>query len=124
MFVGRVYKIWAGDRVYVGSTRSTLRQTLQAMQAKYRAYQQGRGDYITVFEVLAHGGEIELLEEDEYEDSDQMHDSEKFFMNQYHTVNRYAAIVRPRDKTRTTCAICGINTLSKNSKRHFEKKHQ
>ena len=94
------------------------------MEAKHRAWQQGRGDYITVFEVLAHGAEIELVEEDEYEDNEAIHDSEKFFMDSYETVNQYAAITRPRDNTRMNCAICAKSTLAKNNKRHVQRKHQ
>ena len=73
-FLGRIYRISAPtcDKVYVGSTRTTLATRLGRHGRDLRGYKRGMHNYISSFEVLEHSDvSIDLLEEAEYHDMQQ-----------------------------------------------------
>lgn len=101
-FVGQVYKIWSSecDKCYVGSTKQLLRQRFSTHKYDFRAWQKGKGCYVTSFEILAHDdAEIELIEEREFGDKQAMLECEKYWIQTLDTVNKFRPILT-RDERR------------------------
>jgi len=90
-FVGRVYRIYSPDTdlVYIGSTRTTLEQRFWAHKYKFRRWQLGKTDYTSSFEIMKHGNaQIELVLEDEFGDTLQLLEIEKYWIGKSNAVNR------------------------------------
>ena len=82
-FLGRIYRISAPtcDKVYVGSTRTTLAARLGRHRRDHRGYKRGTYHYVTSFEVLEHSDvTIDLLEEAEYHDMQQFRERESYWI--------------------------------------------
>ena len=150
-FVGQVYKIWSSecDKVYVGSTKQLLRNRLSKHKVNFRAWQKGKGCYVTSFEILAHDdAEIELIEEREFGDKQAMLECEKYWVQTLDTVNKFRPIFtrderrqdliewkyRNRDKKlahqkkymktyTSTCPHCQHMMRKDHLKRHIGRKH-
>ena len=94
-FVGQVYKIWSSecDKVYVGSTKRLLRNRLSKHKYNFRAWQKGKGCYVTSFEIVKYDdAEIELIEEREFGDKQAMLECEKYWIQTLDAVNKHRPI--------------------------------
>ena len=92
MFQGRIYKIISPqtEKVYVGSTTDSINQRFSKHKCDYKRYQDGKGKYITSYEILKHGDAvIELIEEKRYENRNNMIQREMFYIGSVeNTVNK------------------------------------
>lgn len=60
---GKIYKLVSGDLIYIGSTTQDLTERLRHHLVNYKAYLEGKNDYITSFLILANDDyEIILIE--------------------------------------------------------------
>jgi hypothetical protein len=127
-FCGRIYRISAPgcDRVYVGSTRSTLGARLSRHQRNRRAWQRGVYDYVTSYALVALPGvSIDIIEEAEYQDLQHMRDREAYWIARLPSVNKCtpgrstAESHRISDAVRAPCVTCG-----KIVRRSHQLKHQ
>ena len=115
-FLGRIYRISAptSERVYVGSTRTTLAARLGGHRSAYRGYQRGRQKYVSSFEVLDHpGAVIDLLEEAEYHDIQQFREREAYWIYRLPSCNRImpgrstSESVKVSKAVFVSCSTCG-----------------
>lgn len=89
--IGRIYKIYYNDIVYIGSTIKTLRRRLSYHKSDYKRYLNKKRDNIAIFEYFTQHGvdnfKIELIKE--YEVCDKKHLSvyEQLWMNKLKNVN-------------------------------------
>jgi hypothetical protein len=115
-FLGRIYRISAPtfERVYVGSTRTTLAARLGRHRSDYRGYQRGRHKYVSSFEVLDHPDAIiDLLEEAEYHDIQQFREREAYWIQRLPSCNRSTPGRSPSASNKISravfvpCSTCG-----------------
>ena len=127
-FIGRIYRLSSPsfDKVYVGSTRKTLGARLGSHKCSMRRWERGKYNYVTSFALVGSADvTIDLIEEDEYEDVQQMRDRERYWIERLPSVNRNlpgrskAESKRISNATRIPCAVCG-----KSVQRHNIKEHQ
>ena len=75
-FVGRVYKLVSPqtDKVYIGSTKQTLKRRLQGHKHDYARHHNGTYNYTTSFGILKYADvSIQLLYEGEFACAKEMH---------------------------------------------------
>ena len=127
-FLGRIYRISSPsfDKVYVGSTRKALSVRLNAHKRDMRKWERGKHHYTTSYELVGLADvTIDLIEEDEYQDMQQMRDRERYWIERLLTVNQcmpgrsHAEAKRICNARRIPCPVCGNSVL-----RHAIKKHQ
>jgi hypothetical protein len=115
-FLGRIYRISAPtfDKVYVGSTRTTLAARLGRHRSDYRCYQRGKYHYVSSFAVLDHpDATIDLLEEAEYHDIQQFREREAYWIDRLPSCNRStpgrstSASNKISKAVFITCGTCG-----------------
>ncbi len=112
-FLGRIYRISAPtcDRVYVGSTRTTLAARLGRHRRDLRGYKRGTYHYISSFEVL--DVTIDLLEEAEYHDMQQFREREAYWIQRLPSCNRTMPGRSPQTSSKISksitvyCSTCG-----------------
>jgi hypothetical protein len=116
-FLGRIYRISAPtcDKVYVGSTRTTLATRLGRHRRDMRGYKRGTYHYVSSFDVLEHpGATIDLLEEAEYHDVQQFREREAYWITRHASCNR---VMPGRDRQTSNkiskaaevlCGTCGV----------------
>ncbi len=94
---GRIYKILSlqTEKVYVGSTTKTLQQRFKQHRNAFKRYQQAGKGNISSFEILKFEDVmIELLEEKEFEDKNEMHIKERFYIESMNnTVNKNRPLI-------------------------------
>src|SRR5690625_1964803 len=89
---GRIYKIESIKEhcVYYGSTCSRLCQKMAQHRAQYRRYLNGKGSYMSSFEVMQHpDAEIFLLEKYPCETKDELVAKEREYIQNNDCVNRH-----------------------------------
>jgi hypothetical protein len=115
-FLGRIYRISAPtcEKVYVGSTRTTLAARLGRHRRDHRGYKRGTYHYITSFEVLEHPDvKIDLLEEAEYHDVQQFREREAYWIQRLPSCNRAIPGRSPKTSNKisksifVSCSTCG-----------------
>ena len=115
-FLGRIYRISAPtfDKVYVGSTRTTLAARLGRHRRDHRGYKRGTYNYISSFEVLEHSDvTIDLLEEAEYHDMQQFREREAYWIQRLPSCNRAMPGRSPQTSNKisksitVSCSTCG-----------------
>jgi hypothetical protein len=114
-FLGRIYRISAPtcDKVYVGSTKTTLAARLGRHRRQMRGYKRGTYHYVSSFDVLEHpNAAIDLLEEAEYQDMQQFREREAHWITRHASCNR---VMPGRDRqtsnkiskaTEISCGTC------------------
>jgi hypothetical protein len=115
-FIGRIYRISSpcSEKIYVGSTRKTLSSRLIAHQQGMRKWERGVSDYVTSYALIVPGVTIDLIEEDEYHDTQQMREREAYWISRLpHTVNHNVPGRSQADSHRVSggkqvpCNTCG-----------------
>ncbi len=115
-FLGRLYRISAPgcDRVYVGSTKTTLATRLGRHRRDHRAYLKEDYHYVSSFDVLEHPGAIiDLLEESEFHDMQQFREREAYWIQRLPCCNRATPGRSVRMSTKISkavvipCKTCG-----------------
>ena len=126
-FIGRIYRISAPgcDQVYVGSTRQTLSTRMGKHKYHMRRWQRGAFNYMTSFALVGLvGAQIDLIEEDEYQDIQHMRDREAYWIARLPSVNRHtpgrsdAESRRISNAVRAPCGICGKLVRRSNQTNH------
>lgn len=88
---GKIYRILCNKtgKQYIGSTIKELRRRIQSHEHDFRNYQKGVGSYITSFQVLESGDyTIKLVEDFRCERRDQLHERERFHIENNECVNK------------------------------------
>ncbi len=115
-FLGRIPRISAPtcDKVYVGSTRTTLAARLGRHRRDHRGYKRGTYHYVPSFEVLEHPNvTIDLLEEAEYHDVQQFREREAYWIQRLPSCNRSTPGRSPSASNKISkavlvpCSVCG-----------------
>lgn len=93
---GKVYKIWSpvGDKIYIGSTtKDHLSQRMTAHRASYKAWKNGKGGYLSSFELFEEYGivhcSIVLLEGFPCGCKDELHMKEAHYIKSLTCVNKH-----------------------------------
>ena len=124
---GHIYKITAPGfaKVYVGSTRLTLRQRMGQHRLNLRKWQRSRYHFVSVFDVLDHlGAEIHLLEEGPFKDKQHMREREAHYIQSLPSVNKCMPGRSQVESCRicharmVMCPTCGKRVSSGNRLRH------
>ena len=147
MFVGRVYKLWAPgcEKVYVGSTISTLIKRFAQHKAHFKLWQNGKKHYMGSVEIIKYeGAQIELLHEDEFENTHELRELERLWADKLSTTNVYRptrtkADIKQDQKqadaryyerrrrrvlaTQVQCSTCGQILRQDSMNRHRKAKH-
>ena len=88
---GKIYKIVCNvtGKIYIGSTIETLARRLTGHRATYKHFKEGKGKYITSFQIIEQGEfDIVLIENCPCESKDELHKQERFFIESLECVNK------------------------------------
>jgi hypothetical protein len=128
---GKIYQIvdYTNDNVYIGSTcEPTLARRLANHVIGYKAYLNGKGNYVTSYKILENDNyDIQLIEFFPCETKDELHKREGYHINRaIGCVNKIiAGRTRKESKTRKINCICGSTTDHDHKTRHEQtKKHK
>jgi len=88
---GKIYRIVCNETglQYIGSTCKTLKQRLQQHKSSYKAYNDGKVNYITSFKILENNNyDIVLIEDFPCERKEQLNARERFYIDSLTCVNK------------------------------------
>jgi hypothetical protein len=98
---GKIYTIRSrnSDKVYVGSTCNELRKRFHGHKKKYKRWIDGKGDYVSSYEVFKDGNcYIELLEKCPCNDKNELERREGQLIRSMECVNKIKYPTNPRPK--------------------------
>jgi hypothetical protein len=89
----KIYKLTSSNSndIYIGSTTLNLCKRKAHHIADYKSYLLNKKKYITSFKIIEYGGDIDicLLEEYSCNNKEQLHQRERFFIDNNVCVNKY-----------------------------------
>ena len=120
---GKIYKLVSNhtDDIYIGSTCDLLSKRLYQHKLKFEYYQNGKGNYISSFEICKYDDvRILLMKEYPCENKYQLERKEGKYQEKYECVNKHIAGNRQKcehDKRKVRCRDCGGSDFCKHDKR-------
>ena len=88
---GKIYKIVCNvtGKIYIGSTIETLARRLTGHRATYKHFKEGKGKYITSFQIIEQGEfDIVLIENCPCESKEELLRRERYFIESLECVNK------------------------------------
>ena len=120
----RIYRLVGGGKTYYGSTCIALVRRKTYHRNAFKCYENGKGHYLTAFEVIKEPDwDIVLVEEYPCSSKEQLHARERWWIENNECVNKFIPARTPTEWEREYRNKEGVKEQKKkNNKKWYDKK--